>query len=79
MIISPHARDRMKKKGITEEEIKTCLIDGKLTIQQMVKGEIRYGKIVELKDKKLVVIYTIDKNGEDRIITCYPIKKRGLI
>jgi uncharacterized DUF497 family protein len=79
MIISPHARDRMKKKGITEEEIKTCLVDGKLTIQQIVKGETRYGKIVELKDKKLVVIYTIEKNGEDRIITCYPIKKKRFV
>jgi len=34
MIISEYAKKRMKKRRITEEEIRKCLIDGKLIFQK---------------------------------------------
>jgi len=46
-----------------------------LYFKKIIKGEIRYIKRNELKYKKLSVVYTI-RNGEERVITCYPIRKR---
>jgi len=60
---------------ITENEVLACLRHGKLIIKQVVKGEIRYGKDLELKDKKIIVIYTLRK-GVERVITTYPIKRK---
>jgi uncharacterized DUF497 family protein len=75
MIISEHAEEKMKKKNITKEEIERCLIDGETIFRKIIKGEIRYVKKIELKYKKLFVIYTI-RNDEERIITCYTIRKK---
>lgn len=78
MIISKHAEERMKKEDITKEEIKRCLIDGEIIIKKVIKGEMRYLKEVDLKHRKLIVVYTI-RNGEERVITCYPKRKRRVL
>lgn len=75
MIISYHAKQEMEHSGITEHEIKACLKHGCLEIKQIVKGEMRYGNKLELKDKTIIVIYAHDKD-QTRVITCYPIKRK---
>lgn len=57
MIISDHARDEMENAGITEDEVRDCLEHGTLEIKQVVEGETRYGKKLELKEKTIMVIY----------------------
>ncbi len=78
MIISKHAEERMKKRNITKEEIERCLVEGEIIIKKFIKGEMRYLKEVDLKDKKLIVIYTINKNGEERVITCHPKRRKRI-
>lgn len=75
MIISDHARDEMAKEGITEQNVRGCLEHGELEIKQIVQGETRYGKQLELKDKTMMIIYTI-RNNEERIITAYTIRRK---
>ena len=75
MIISDHARKEMEQSGISEEEVQQCLKHGELEIRQVVKGETRYGKKITLKDKTIMVIYTIRKDKE-RIITAYTIRRK---
>ncbi len=75
MITSDHARDEMDKAGISEQEVRDCLEHGELEINQIVAGETRYGKKLELKDKTIMVIYTI-RNQEERIITAYTIRRK---
>ena len=57
--ISEHAKKAMLDDGITEEEIKECLDCGELEIKQVVKGEMRYGKKLESKDKIFMVTESI--------------------
>lgn len=72
---SVHAKERMLKKGISEEEIMQCLNFGVLKATNCIEGEIRHYKRLDMKDKAVVVIYTF-KNNESRIITAYPIVKK---
>ena len=73
--ISDHAEKEMRSSGITEDEVKACLEYGTLEIKQFVKGELRYGKKLELKDKKIMVIYT-KIEGKIRVITTYHIRRK---
>ncbi len=75
IIISEHAKDEMSNSGITEEEVEACLEHGELTLEQAVKGEMRYGKKIQLKDKKIIVIYN-HRNNRIRVITAYPIWRK---
>ena len=75
MIISDHARDEMNQAGITEEEVAQCLKHGELEIMQVVKGETRYGKRLDFKDRTIMVIYAF-RNDEERIITSYIIRRK---
>ena len=76
MITFPqHAEEEMLKDGISKEEAEACLEHGELVIKQVVKGELRYGKQLELKDKKIVVIYTLRKE-ETRVVTCYTVRRK---
>ena len=72
---SEHVRKAMEDDGISEEEVEACLKHGELEIKQIVNGEMRYGKQIELKDKIIMVIYTI-KGNIDRIITAYIIRRK---
>ena len=76
MMLSEHAREEMRNDDISEKEVEQCLKYGEHEIIQIVKGEKRYGKKLELKDKTIMVIYTI-KNNEDRVITTYTIKRKN--
>lgn len=76
MIISPHARNKMNRLNIPKEDIEKCFKDGKPVIKQIIKGEMRYGKVIDLKDRKLVIIYTYEKSGETRIITTYYMRRK---
>lgn len=75
MIISDHARKEMEQSGICEEEVQQCLKHGELEIRQVVKGETRYGKKLILKDKTIIVIYTL-REEEERVITAYVIRRK---
>jgi hypothetical protein len=75
MIISNHARDEMHQAGISEDDVAQCLEHGELEITQVVKGETRYGKKLDLKDKTIMVIYAFP-NNEERIITAYTIRRK---
>ncbi len=73
--ISDHARKAMEDDDLTEDEIKQCLEHGELEIKQLVKGEMRYGKKLELKNKTIMVVFT-HRNDIQRVITCYLIKRK---
>lgn len=75
MILSGHAIERMLKKGITETEVKECIEHGCMEIELPVRGEMRYGKKLDLKNRSIVVIYTLSGN-EPRVITVYQIVNR---
>jgi len=75
MIVSDHAKDEMQKADITENEAKQCLEHGELEIKEIVKGEVRYGKKLDLKNKTIIVIYTLRAN-EERIITAYIVRRK---
>ena len=72
---SDHAQKAMQDDNISEGEVEACLKHGELEIKQIINGEMRYGKQVELKNKVIMVIYTI-KDGIDRIITAYIIRRK---
>ena len=72
---SDHAKARMNASDISEEEVLSCVQNGELEINQIVKGEMRYGKKLELKDKTIIVIYT-HLNSTIRIITTYLIRRK---
>jgi len=73
--VSPHAKQKMAAKGISEQEIKDCIGERTLIAKQVVDSEIRYAKCLALKDKKIVVVYVFRK-GITRVITCYPIHRK---
>jgi len=75
MILSEHARQQMLQSGIDESDVRACLEHGELVIKQVVKGEMRYGKQIELKNKNIIVIYTRREN-EARVVTVYTIKRK---
>ena len=75
MIISSHARQEMQHSNITEEEVAQCLAHGELVIKQLRQGELRYGKELTLKERKIVAIYTFQED-EERIITAYEIRRK---
>ena len=75
MILSDHAKQEMLHSAIGEEEVQQCLDYGKLITTQRAKGELRYLKRIEFKDRKIVVIYTYVGN-EEKVITTYPIKRK---
>jgi len=73
--IPDHAKDEMESSDISEDEVKTCLEHGSLEIKQFIKGELRYGKKLEFKDKIIMVIYT-KRGDKNRVITVYPIRRK---
>ena len=75
MMLPKHAREEMQNDDISEQEVEQCLRYGEHEITQIVKGEKRYGKKIELKEKTIMVIYTV-QNNEDRVITTYTIKRK---
>jgi len=72
---SSHAEGAMESDGISEEEVRHCLENGELEIRQVVGGETRYGKQLELKDKKIMVIYSLLRDVQ-RVITAYTIQRK---
>ena len=75
MIVSEHAREEMFASGIDETEVKACLEYGEIVIKRIVKGEMRYGKQLKLKNKIIIVIYARREN-EARVVTVYTIKRK---
>ncbi len=65
----------MQKADITDNEAKQCLEHGELEIKEIVKGEVRYGKKSELKNKTIIVIYTL-RGNEERMITAYVVRRK---
>ena len=75
MILSDHALEEMAHSAISEEEVQQCLEHGNLIAKQRVKGELRYLKRIEFKERKIIVIYTY-VGDEEKVITTYPIKRK---
>jgi len=75
IVFAPHAIREMLRREISREEALQCLNYGRLIIRQIVNGETRYGKRIELKDKTIIVIY-LYKDSTTKIITCYPIRRK---
>lgn len=75
MIISDHAREEMEQAGITADEVRQCLEHGTAIINDFVRGEPRYGKQLDAKEKTIVVIYTL-RDNEERVITAYPLQRK---
>lgn len=75
MIVSSHAKEEMQRSNISEEEIIQCLQHGELIIKQVIAGEMRYGKQIDFKEKRIVVIYTHQQDNE-RIITTYLVRRK---
>lgn len=65
----------MEQSGISEEEVSICLRQGTLIIKQLVKREMRYGKQIDLKWKRIIVIYAL-QNQEEKVITVYPVRRK---
>lgn len=65
----------MLKKGISEDEVIECLDFGIPQATKSVEGEVRHAKLLELKGKSVVVIYTF-REDELRVITTYAIMKK---
>ncbi len=70
MILSEHAKEEMLADGISEDEVRQCLEFGSLEMEQPVRGEMRYGRQLDLKHNSIVVIYTL-VGEEQRVITAY--------
>ncbi len=51
--LSEHAREAMADDEITEEEIAECLEHGELEIKQRIRGELRWGRKLNLKEKTI--------------------------
>ena len=77
MIISNHARWEMFQAEISEEEVANCLEYSEMKIRGVKKGELRYGKRFQLKDKSIMVIYTF-RMGAPRVVTVYPIRRKEI-
>ena len=75
IVIPEYAQKAMADDEITEEEVHWCLEHGELEIKEQVKGEVRYGKKLQLKDKIIMVIYTF-RGEATRVITCYTIRRK---
>lgn len=65
----------MLEDGIADEEVKLCLECGEQKTQGFNKGEPRYIRILTVKDRKIVVVYTF-KNKEPRVITVYAMRSK---
>jgi len=75
IIITDHARVAMLHDDTSEEEIERCLERGYLKFKEKVKGEMRYAKQIDFKNKSILVVFTY-RNNEERIITTYKINKK---
>lgn len=73
--IPEYAQKAMADDEITEGEVNACLEHGTLEIKQFVKGEMRYGKRLELKNHTIMVIYTY-RGEATRVVTCYIIRRK---
>jgi hypothetical protein len=73
MILSDHAKEEMLKDGISEEEVRQCLEHGELIFTQAMRGEMRYIRKLDLKDRSIVVIHTF-RDNDHRVITTYAIR-----
>jgi len=72
VIISEHAKEQLVKRGITEEEvvevIKNCEVIFEETDVRF--GTKKYSKF-PLGLKSLIVVWFINKNNEEEVITAY--------
>jgi len=75
MIISDHAKDRMSRKGISEEEVKKCAYEGILRTKTVINGEIRHVNVLQMKDKTIVTVQTFE-SLERKIITVYLLMRK---
>jgi len=72
VLIPKHAKDQMEKRGITENEvvetIKNCEIIFEETYERF--GIKKYSKL-PLGMKSLVIVWFVNKTGEEKVITAY--------
>jgi len=75
--ISEHAREQLLKRGITEKEIIETIKNSEVIFEETDTrfGKKRYSKL-PLGLKSLIVIWFINKNNEEQVITAYWRKNR---
>lgn len=75
MIISDHAKQKMLALGITDDEIMACMDHGRIELKNIVNGEMRYGKQLDVNDTSIMVIFMY-RESETRVITCYKLRRK---
>ena len=72
IIIPNHAKKQIENRGITEAEIEEVIKNGELIFEEINSrfGRKRYSKI-PLGMRSLIVIWFVNKNGEEEVITAY--------
>ena len=75
MRLTDHAKAKAARYGLTEEEVRRCVHDGEIVMRYRVGGQLRTMKEISMGPMRLVVIQTVDRTGEEVVITCY-LRKR---
>ena len=72
VIISEHAKEQLLKRGITEDEVIETIKNHEVIFEEIDTrfGKKKYSKL-PLGLKSLIVVWFINKNEEEEIITAY--------
>jgi hypothetical protein len=72
IIIPPHARKQMEKRGIDEVDVIETVRSCEIIFEQINErfGVKKYSKL-PLGFKSLIVVWYVNKNGEEEVITTY--------
>lgn len=77
MILPPHARRQMAKRGVSESDVREALEHGEVIIEEVNQrfGLEKFSKLSGLLSD-LIVIWRYNKNGEKQVITAYWRRKK---
>ncbi|TFG19485.1 MAG: DUF4258 domain-containing protein [Promethearchaeota archaeon] len=72
VIISEHAKEQLVKSGITENEVIEAIKNCEIIFEEIDPrfGTKKYSKL-PLGTKSLIVVWFINKNNEEEVITAY--------
>ena len=72
VIIPKHAKDQMEKRGITENEVIETIKNCEIIFEEIDErfGTKIYSKL-PLGMKSLIVVWYINKKGEEEVVTAY--------
>ncbi len=72
VFIPKHARDQMEKRGIDEAEVIETIQNGEIAFEEQNgrMGTKKYSRL-PLGMKSLIVIWFVNENNEEEVITAY--------